>query len=116
MPKTPQARGLIGLARNMSVEGMGVAFGDSQARVVRTVRSDLLDRFKSAKSFVDAARETQDDRACFDRTSDEIHVSRQGRLHGALGPKSGAHQKIQDSHCYPGKYDALFRVVMAYFS
>lgn len=25
-------------------------------------------------------------------------------------------QKIQDSHCYPGKYDALFRGVMAYYS
>lgn len=25
-------------------------------------------------------------------------------------------QEIQDSHCCPGEYDALFRVVMAYDS
>lgn len=57
----------------------------------------------------------QDNRACPDRMSNEIHVSRQGRLHEALGAK-GAHQEMQDSHCCPEKYDALFRVVMAYDS
>lgn len=98
------------------MEEMGVAFGDSQAWVVRSARSDLLGRFKSAKFLLMQREKPKDDRACPDRTSDEIHVSRQGRLHGALGPKSGTHQKIQDSHCYPGKYDALFRGVMAYYS
>lgn len=43
--KIPQVCGLIVLARNMCVEGTGVAFGDSQTRVVRTVRLDLSDGF-----------------------------------------------------------------------
>jgi hypothetical protein len=99
----------------MSVEGMVVAFGDSQARVVRTVRSDLLDRFKSAK-FLLMQREKPEMTAHAPIGRVTKSMSRQGRLHGAFGPKSGAHQKIQDSHCYPGKYDVLFRVVMAYYS
>lgn len=118
--KIPQVCGLIVLARNMCVEGMGVAFGDSQTRVVRTVRLDLSDGFKLANAFFlnkkNTAKGFQDNRACPDRMSNEIHVSRQRRLHGALGAKSGAHQEIQDSHCCPGKCDALFRVVMAYDS
>lgn len=96
-----------------------MAFGDFQTRVARTVRSDLSDGFKLANAFFKNKRKGtrvfQDNRACPDRMSNEIHVSRQGRLHEALGAK-GAHQEMQDSHCCPEKYDALFRVVMAYDS
>lgn len=96
-----------GIWRFPNAGGADCSFGP--VRRVQVSKCFFFNKKNTAKGF-------QDNRACPDRMSNEIHVSRQRRLHGALGAKSGAHQEIQDSHCCPEKYDALFRVVMAYDS